>query len=270
MPSSPLEQASGPICLGHIIESMKTPDLPVNSSGPLRYPPNMPVLPTRQTKLTWEMGKGRGYDVGFETSVPVAPAVGVTLEAGTQNALKRTVKNHWEFDAVDTYIFQPSRTYIEDSCRDREVEGLLRNKKILGLSVWNLWMISGIKIARGASMKREEVRETSTSVSGGAGLTGVAEGKVNVGGSLTRNLSGTYHTASDFVWAVRLTRVSKSLLGSGIKVQPEIRGATFSSNPQELFVAEEVQRMLQDGGLDPPAEAGEIVASEENESFVIQ
>jgi hypothetical protein len=157
---------SGPICLGHLIPDLKHLDNVINRHGPLDIPPDMPIYPTKAWDLTWELSKSGGVDVFGEAGVPVATAAGITVKLDARVAFKRTIKNFSEFASLDTFIFQPTSEYVEDSVEDDEVAAYLEKRGLFGSST--IFMITGVIVARGAKTKTSEVRKRD--VHGGSGV----------------------------------------------------------------------------------------------------
>ncbi|OIW27243.1 hypothetical protein CONLIGDRAFT_633582 [Coniochaeta ligniaria NRRL 30616] len=157
---------SGPVCLGHLIPDLKHLDNVINQHGPLDVPPDMPIYTTRAWNLTWEVNRSGGVDVSGNAGVPVAAAAGLTIKLEAGVAFQQTVKNFWEFESLETFIFQPTREYIEDSIEEDEVEAYLAMRGPFKSST--VFMITGIIVARGAKRKTSQVRKRA--IQGGPGL----------------------------------------------------------------------------------------------------
>lgn len=126
----------------------------------------MPIYPTQAWDLTWEVNKSDGLDISSEGGVPIAAAAGMTIKLDAGMAFKRTIKNFWGFASLDTFIFQPTSEYVEDSVEDEEVAAYLEKRRLFRSST--LFMITGIIVARGAKNKTSEVRKRD--VHGGPGV----------------------------------------------------------------------------------------------------
>jgi hypothetical protein len=146
----------GPICLGHLIPDLQHLDNVINRHGPLDIPPDMPIYPTKAWDLTWEINNSDGVDVSATIGVPIAAAAGLTLKLDAGVAFKRTIKNFWEFASLDTFIFQPTDEYVEDSVEDDEVAAYL--EKLGPFRSSKVFMITGVIVARGAKTKTSNVR----------------------------------------------------------------------------------------------------------------
>jgi hypothetical protein len=219
--------SKGPICLGHIIPDLKHLDDVINTDGPEPYPPGMSPYQSQMEQLKWDISKEQGIDLSAKIEVPTGMLpVDPTADAGV--VFKREIKNYWKFDKLDTTIIQPTVAYIDDSLEDPLVADFLSKKKGLGLSAWTLYMISGLIIARGA-----KGGEHTTSTSGGYGhagaeLTGLAAAKLgfDIDSSAKQNVK--FGAGSDFIWAVRLTKISKGLFSRTWGKETFKEGATFN------------------------------------------
>jgi hypothetical protein len=145
---------SGPICPGHLIPDLKHLDNVINRHGPLDIPLDMPIYPTKAWDLTWEVNKSHGVDIS-----------GVAIKLDARVAFTRTIKNFWEFVSLDTFIFQPTSEYVEDSVEDDEVAAYLKRRGFLGSST--IFMITGVIVARGAKTKTSEVRKRNVHAGSG-------------------------------------------------------------------------------------------------------
>jgi hypothetical protein len=123
----------------------------------------MPIYPTKAWDLTWEVNKSHGVDISGEAGVPVAAGLAIKLDARV--AFTRTIKNFWEFVSLDTFIFQPTSEYVEDSVEDDEVAAYLKRRGFLGSST--IFMITGVIVARGAKTKTSEVRKRNVHAGSG-------------------------------------------------------------------------------------------------------
>lgn len=156
----------GPITLGHLIPDLNHLDNIINRRGPLEIPPDMPIYSTKQLDLRLEGRISRGVELDAGADVPIASAVGLTLQLGAGVAFQRTVQNYWDFESLDTFIIQPTSEYIEDSVSDDEIVSYLQKRH--SLRPPTLFMITGLKIAHGTRLSSTE--ESRRGVHGGPGL----------------------------------------------------------------------------------------------------
>ena len=224
-------RATGAICLGHIIPDLKHLDQVLNSEyGPEPYPASMTVYETTKWDMKWDISSSSTNSATANVGVPTG-VLPVDMNTSVSAAFKKSVRNFWEFERLDTAIVQPTRAYVDDSLEDGDVEAFLNRKKVLGLKPWTLYMISGIAIARGARVvSNEESESNSMHADAGVNVPGAAGGGISgeVGGE--RGTKANWNKASDFVWAVRLARISKGLFHGDKqwKMETVAKGATFS------------------------------------------
>jgi len=223
--------ASGAICLGHLIPDLKHLDQVINSeSGPKPYPATMSVLETSKWELKWNINSSSSTSASVSVNVPAALLpVGTNTSVGA--AFKKSVCNYWEFERLDTAIVQLRRSYIDDSLEDKDVQRFLEGKKVLGMKSWTLYMISGIVIARGAQIVSAEENESSGAhAAGGVNVQGAADISASAERAKDTSTKQSWTKASDFVWAVRLTKIKKGLFedDDNWKMETAAKGATFS------------------------------------------
>ena len=159
-------RGSGPICLGHLIPDLQHLDNVINPHGPLDVPPDTPIFLSKAQDLTWEMKEAKGLSTSSWAGVPIAAAAGLTVKIGAGVAFKHSVSNYWDFESLETYIFQPTAEYIEDSIEEEDVSRYLRQRGLFKSS--SMFMITGIIVARGAKM--QTFNGHTRAIHGGPGL----------------------------------------------------------------------------------------------------
>ncbi|RAH79508.1 hypothetical protein BO86DRAFT_411496 [Aspergillus japonicus CBS 114.51] len=235
----------GPICLGHLIPSLKRLDEVINRHGPLDLPLDMPIYTTKATDLTWAMDKSEGIDVSASVGVPIAAAAGLTAQLGAGVAFKRTVKKYWEFESLDTLITQPTREYVEESVEDDEVRQYLESRLLSSSSVF---MITGIMIARGARVTASNDGKRALHAEPGvSGIAGLAEAGFDGSLATETHLSNTAQQATDFVWAVRLAKISKGVVDRRWSHRTFSRGATFGVEQDKDVKRQLVDALKEEG-----------------------
>jgi len=166
LPSNGVGQSTGPICLGHLIPGLKDLDRVINRrTGPLPIPPDMPVHFTAAVNFSWKSSRGRQTELSTNAGVPIAAAAGLTVNLDAGVSFQRTIKNFWEFESLETWIIQPSGEYVEDSMEEEEVAAFLKGRGPLRSS--SVFMITGIKVARGARTGMEDSRQKGVTAAPG-------------------------------------------------------------------------------------------------------
>ncbi|KAK6363378.1 hypothetical protein TWF730_000810 [Orbilia blumenaviensis] len=200
---------TGPISLGHIIPDLKHLDQVVNAETIEPFTRGMQIWPTRLLDFKWGNTTERENAVLGHAGVPIAAAVGLTVGADASFAFRQSVKNYWEFRHLDRYIVQPTSAYVNDCLESEEVAKYVETIKTLGF--WSIYMITGIIVARGGgrnTVTESHGREVSSGVNVSF-LEAVGAGpEVVVSNSKKLEVEATH--ATDFVWAIRLAKISKN------------------------------------------------------------
>ncbi|KAI1086292.1 hypothetical protein F5B19DRAFT_170092 [Rostrohypoxylon terebratum] len=204
-------QAKGSMCPGHFIPAKSRQwNKILNRTGPLPYPPEMPVNHDERWDMSWKLEKERGFGLSAKVKAPTAEMIGLAVDANAEAAFKTSVTNYINFDKLDAYTIQPWDSYIADSLNNEEIDSYIRgNKSILGS--WEVYMVSGIVVARGASMNQDITQTSFVDTGGAVGSTAVAQ--ASAGGKLAKRQHNTVSVSrmSDFVWAIQIARVYKDV-----------------------------------------------------------
>jgi hypothetical protein len=166
------------LCLGHFVSSLKRLDFVLNKGEIEEFPPNMSVYSTETLQFKWHDADTATTGGGLGAGVPIAALAGLVLKASISAIFKRSVQNWEEYDRLDTYIFQPDRTYVEEflegvklseqveilekaTMGDDGVEEKKTNKtkadtvqhtklakETEGKKAWSMFLVTGVKVAR--------------------------------------------------------------------------------------------------------------------------
>jgi hypothetical protein len=168
----------------------------------------------------------------------------IKLDVGV--AFQRTVENFWEFESLDTFIIQPTSEYVEDSVEDEEVSTYLQKRGLFRSS--SLFMITGIIVARGAKTKASEVRKRD--VHGGLGVESpaIAEAGIDMSVSSEMRVSSAAQKTTDFVWALRLAKISMGLIDREWSHKTFSKGATFGLD-DDAELGKQIIEALESEGL---------------------
>ena len=190
---------SGPIALGNIIASPSFPEEALNQqpAAPIRE-----IYESYQTNWTAEIGRRKQGKIGLWTKFLQVLGVGIDFSVN-YDVGKMDI---YAFDRVETRFFTPDKVYIEDSMSSPEVREFIKRSKFRA----NVYMITGIKIAIGASVMSTKMRQRGINVQ--LGMDGTAIGAplaigpdVDVSSSRTQGVF--FDGASDFVFAFRLREI---------------------------------------------------------------
>ncbi|KAK8000561.1 hypothetical protein PG990_013161 [Apiospora arundinis] len=232
-------EAEGPIRLGHFVAGPKQLDQVINSGGDgvVPFPKDMRIWATETAQFRLSRKEDRGHDNEAGANVPIAAAVGVSVGAEAGAVFRKMMGEDWEIEALETQIVQPTAAYLETCCgREGRVAQWVERHKLLG--AWKVYMISGIIVARGAKFGRTDTSEVGVNFGGGVDLIGAAGAKINIENRKENEVKISGQSMNAFVWAVRLTEVSKSLFRSDIVQRTATKGAVFASGPKKFDVAE--------------------------------
>ncbi|EGU72585.1 hypothetical protein FOPG_17915 [Fusarium oxysporum f. sp. conglutinans race 2 54008] len=243
---------TGPICLGHFIESLKRMDFVLNRGAIKPFPPSMPVYPTDVTHFKWQAALDKHAGGGMGAGVPIAALAGATVKANVQLAFQQSVQGWEEYERLDTYIVQPNLPYVEDCLEGDELAAHVNGKL-----AWSVFMITGIKVARKGKKTVAEERHQGVEGAVKGDVLAVASGQIQgTYGKDDSKVTGGSHM-SDFVWAVRLAKVSGNVLMENWSLKPYTERAAFSNEEKEVDIrataeAEGLERfaVVKDSDLD--------------------
>ncbi|CAM1505023.1 Fc.00g106600.m01.CDS01 [Cosmosporella sp. VM-42] len=256
------DRQSGPLCLGHFIQDLRHLDQVINSS-PEPFPLDMPIYRTPPVEFAWERNKERGFEVNAQGQVQIAAAP-VTAKASFGTSLKKTVQEYWQIQQLETMILQPSRTYISRSLASVPVAEFLKQKR--GLN-WSVFVITGLKIARGnSSSKKVHGNERSFDGGPGVGIAGVAEASLEGKVSSATSVSVETQYSNDFIWAVRLSKITKGLFDKTWSQKTFSKGATFDMTVRKDL--QDVENILREEGL-PSTEILSLDSDDDSEEIII-
>ncbi|KAI3530065.1 hypothetical protein CSPX01_15074 [Colletotrichum filicis] len=216
----------GPVCFGHLIPDLSQLDHIINVQGPSKIPADMPIYHTKTENKSWRQSSERSINQFVQMGAPDIASTGITATASASIAFQKTATNYGEFKSFDSYTIQVTPSYIEDSIATNEALRYIRKHQKMGS--WSLFMITGITIARGARVSRSKGRAIGVQGSLEADLSGLADVGFNIENSLYNKISMSAEQVSDFVWAVRLTKIHKGLLDRTWGYETYSKGATYS------------------------------------------
>ncbi|CAG1967415.1 unnamed protein product [Fusarium graminearum] len=260
-----MTEETGPILLGHFIPDLDHLDQVINRSAIHPFPPSMDIWPSRTVEFEWADSKSSHVGASGSVAIPTHATAGLTLKASARVAFRQSVENFAKFDSLDSYIVNPTNAYIHKCIQNGPVAEYIAAKGMPG--TYKLFMITGIMIARAArtSHKEEKGSDTDANVGFSVSPVGAASGEGHLNKHSGHSLSGT--SVTDFVWAIRLARISKNLgdviLGKDWSMVTETKGATFAPRNNEVDVAEVVAR-------EGMTSYGQVIEDEETElAFVV-
>lgn len=160
----------GPLCLGHLIPSLRQLDQVINVEEFRDFMPKMKVWRSDTIDFTLDQSTGRDVGLSGQASFPIANGIpGVNATASIGALFGKRVANHYQFSRLEKYIVNPTTTWINDSIDTDEVKNYIKRTSRLGR--WKMYLISGIAIARaGAGAKTTASESKGVALQGGVGL----------------------------------------------------------------------------------------------------
>jgi hypothetical protein len=139
----------------------------------------------------------------------------------------------WRFKKLETNFIVPNQKYIEESMAVEEVKKYFEAKENKNKSAF---MITGVKIARGAEAGYFRAREIGGD--GSAGFDGTGAGvPVSAGPtmSLTRRTvdNESFSGSSDFVFAYRLIKIYRNRKTGTVSGKDHVKGALYEHGAQK-------------------------------------
>ncbi|KAL2692042.1 hypothetical protein Neosp_002445 [[Neocosmospora] mangrovei] len=237
---------TGPLCLGHFIKDLKHLDHVINTNGPEQpFPLDMPIIRTGPIEFEWGSNREVGFDVSVGADVPVAAAPGINAKASLGLAFKKSLGTSWQIEQLETLTFNPTRSYINRCLAGEQIVEFLADNKFG--PTWKIFIVTGLKIVRGNSTQTiSHGRERGINGGPGVGVAGIAEASVQGGFSSGTSTSTSAKNTHDFVWAVRLSKISKGLFDKKWQKKTYSEGATFDMEER----GRSIESMLLDEGLE--------------------
>ncbi|GAB1321061.1 hypothetical protein MFIFM68171_11271 [Madurella fahalii] len=200
----------GPLCLGHLIPSLRQLDQVINMEEFVDFMPKMKVWRSDTIDFTFDQNTGRDVGLLGQVSLPVAEGIpGVNATASVGALFSKRATNHYQFSRLELYIMNPTTAWINDSIDTAEVKDYIKRTSKFGR--WKMYLISGIAIAR-AGAKITSSESSGIALQGGVGLQVPALAEAGPELSVDANDSTTVtatHT-TDFIWAVRLAKITNN------------------------------------------------------------
>lgn len=192
----------GPLRLGAILTSPSDPGSCINRDGTIPFPSNMPVSRTLKTDWRSERKRRAGGTVGIWAEF--LKFLGMEVEANI--GYERETSDVYKFDVLETESVEPTKDYIEESVLDPVVSSHIVETGYRK----SIYMITGVKVARGATVALQKRWEVGGHVRVGADamFTGVpltTGPQIGVAGGRGDHVS--FKGGSDFVFAYRLREI---------------------------------------------------------------
>ena len=231
---------AGPVSLGAIIRSTSSPQFPLNGVNIVPVVnANTPVVETDWKKtISGETGFGLGVYAQF---LQLATG-GIGPEVDVEHS--RRTASTFAFDTVTTIAFEPTPEYVDEAVKAPAVQAYLREPKQRFAPVVSLFLVTGMKLVKGAKIKYSS--SGSTGVTGNIGIDVTTLGmSFGPKGHWTRTNDDEteFSRDSEFVFAFRVKRLR---FGHKMKIEEYNKGAFLAigkdkdNNETEPVLVEDV------------------------------
>jgi hypothetical protein len=212
---------TGPLCLGSIIRVTSAPQYPLNRATVVAVTDAFPPVVETDWKKTVSSEKAFGFGVYAQFlqlatgGLPLGPELDVDHSNKTANV--------FAFDTMTTLAFEPTQEYVEEAVKAPAVQTWLREPKQRFSPVCSLYLVTGMKLVKGAKIKYSTSR--STSVKGNIGVDvaplGMTFGPKGQWTSADDDVTES-NRESEFVCAFRVKRLK---FGRRVKLEEYSKGA---------------------------------------------
>ncbi|KAK5442632.1 hypothetical protein LTS15_011056 [Exophiala xenobiotica] len=215
---------TGPLCLGSIIRSTSAPQYPLNRASVVAVADAFPPVVETDWKKTFSTEKGLGLGVYAQFlqlatgGLPLGPELNVEHSNKTANT--------FAFDTLTTLAFEPTQEYVQEAVKAPAVQTWLREPRQKFALVSELFVVTGMKLVKGAKIKYSTSQ--STTVKGNLGIDVTALGTTfGPKGHWTRTNDDATESnrESEFVFAFRVKRLK---FGRRLKLEEYNKGAFMS------------------------------------------
>ncbi|KAI4241551.1 MAG: hypothetical protein L6R40_004531 [Gallowayella cf. fulva] len=212
--------SSGPIALGNIITSPGLAEMPIATALPIDQTV-MSIREYRESDWRLMLEKHRSGSIGLWGSFLQILGAGGDVGFTHETSDART----YHFDRLETHTFWPTEEYVEASITAKPVQEFLKRKRFHH----NVYMITGIKIAFGASAARSVLQNRGVyvhlgvdAISAGIPISGGPQGDLGWGTTET----SSFERDSGFVFAFRLREICYTRR-RGLRQGEYVKGALF-------------------------------------------
>lgn len=210
---------AGPVCLGSILRSTSAPQYPLNRANIVPVANEDPRVVETDWKKTISTEKALGLGVYAQFLQLAIGGLGPEVDVERSSRLTNT----FAFDNLTTVSFEPTSQYIAEAVKAPAVQTWLREPKQRFAPIVSLFLITGMKLVKGARIKYGTSQ--STTLTGNIGVD-VAPIGMTFGPkghwSSTNDDETEFNRESEFVFAFRVKRLR---FGRQLKVEDYSKGA---------------------------------------------
>ncbi|KAF5662746.1 hypothetical protein FHETE_7852 [Fusarium heterosporum] len=231
---------TGALCLGSIIRSISAPQYPLNRGSVVPVTDAFPPVEETDWKKTVSNEKGQSLGV-YAQFLQVATG-GLALGPEMDVEHRSKAESTFAFNKLTTLAFEPTQAYVEEAVKAPAVQTWLREPRQKFALVSELFLITGMKIVKGANIKYSNFH--TTTVKGNLGVDVAALGTTfGPKGYWTSTNNETTESNRDheFVFAFRVKRLK---FGRRLKLQEFTKGAFMTvggkKDDEECVLVEDV------------------------------
>lgn len=219
----------GPLCLGSIIRSTSAPQYPLNRAKTVAVTNAFPPVVETNWKKTVSVEKGIGCGVYAQFMQLATVGLPLGSEINVEHSNKKV--NMFAFDTVTTLAFEPTQEYLEEAIRAPAVQTWLREPKQKFAPIVSLFLITGMKLVKGARIKYSTSQNTTVRGSIGFDVTALGPSIGPKGHWVSTNDNGTeFSRESEFVFAFRVKRLK---FGRRLNVEDYNKGAFLAVDREQ-------------------------------------
>jgi hypothetical protein len=213
------------ISLGQILVKPFEPSVPLLPEGPLPIPETS-IERSHQIGVKSDSRTALGVSFGLWAEADLLPVSG-----NIGGKRETSQKERWEFDRLDSEIMVPRLADVQAALEKDEVVAQIRRSKFDYRK--RLYMITGVRIARGARLGRKDSKARGGDGKTMVDLAPVSPVPLKVGPEVhvMRENDGSYsfNGASDFVYAYRVCEVH---YGKDVHTTAYNKGDAFADGKQ--------------------------------------
>jgi hypothetical protein len=197
--SIPPVEAGGILELGSIIASVSSADEPINEDCHVRIP-MAKLFCSHQRGFSATKSKMTTGEYGAWAKIVGIDGVGGELSWASE----RTAEDIYQFQGIDTIYFNPSQEYMEESMNKDDVRD-----HIEGSGCGSVYMVTGLKTARGPSVMMSKGRKWNQTIEFGlqepGGVPIELGPKLNASKEKRQEMGFEYST--DFIIGIRVEKL---------------------------------------------------------------
>ncbi|KAJ2996984.1 hypothetical protein NUW58_g795 [Xylaria curta] len=204
----------------------------------------MPVVAGRVYDFEWKTTDEGRINISTGVEAPIAAVLGVDIGMSAGVAFQKAVNRCWKFEKLETFTANITQSYVDDSVETAEVESYIQRHKEWLVKNPSLYIITGIMVGRTAKLSESSTQGRGVNAGAGANASEIAgaTGEFDVSRSKTFSSS---QRLDDFVFAIRVAKITKGLLDKTWSWATLSDGATFGAGDNSKETIELIKANLE-------------------------